>query len=201
MKKTIDTSGKACPQPVLMTKEALDAEVDELTVIVDNPAAKENVSRFVLKQGHQIQEIKEVGSNYQITIIKSGNAVSSEVAPEDYSCEVVPSKSKAIFVSKDKVGEGDDELGRNLMKAFIFTLNEVEKTPSHLIFMNSGVKLCIEGAEALPNLQKLEEKGVEILVCGTCLNFFGVAEKLRVGKVSNMYDIASILTAESTITI
>ncbi|MBN2830425.1 MAG: sulfurtransferase-like selenium metabolism protein YedF [Candidatus Cloacimonetes bacterium] len=201
MKKTIDASGQACPKPVLMTKDALETEVSDLTVIVDNPAAKENVSRFALKQGHQIKEVEEIGSKFQIRIIKSGENVSSELDPEDYTCEVVPAKGKTVFISKDKVGEGDDELGGNLMKAFIYSLNEVEKTPSMLIFMNSGVKLCVEGAETLPNLLKLEEKGIEMLVCGTCLNFFGIAEKLRVGKVSNMYDIASILTSERTISI
>ena len=201
MKKTIDTSGQACPKPVLMTKDALVENIDELVVVVDNPAAKENVSRFATKQGHTIKNIKDVGTKFEITILKVGNKEETEISAEEFNCAVLPSKGKTIFLSKNKVGEGDDELGQNLMKAFIYSLIEVKNTPSTIVFMNSAVRLCVEGAEALPNLQKLAESGVEMLVCGTCLNFFGIAEKLRVGNVSNMYDIATLLTSENTLTI
>ncbi len=201
MKKTIDTSGLECPKPVLKTKEALSDGIEELIVIVDNPAAKENVSRFVEKQGYSIQDVKSIGSKFEIHVKGHGDSNAEAFNEDDYQCAIPISNGKAVFINSNCVGRGDDELGKNLMKAFIFSLNEVDNIPESILFMNSGVKLCVEGAETLENLQNLESKGIEILVCGTCLNFFGIAEKLKVGKVSNMYDIASVLTSKATLTI
>ncbi len=201
MKKTIDTSGLACPKPVLMTKEALGENIETLIVIVDNPAARDNVSRFAEKQGCAINSVTEKGDKFEIEIAVSADVEVKPINASDYKCDLPASKGKAVFINSNCIGRGDDELGGNLMKAFIYSLNEVDNMPKSILFMNSAVKLCVEGAETLDNLKMLESKGVELLVCGTCLNFFGIAEKLKVGKVSNMYDIASELTSEATLTI
>ena len=95
-----------------------------------------------------------------------------------------------MFVGKDFVGDGDLELGHNLMKMALYTLSEAGDPPTSLLFMNAGVKLVAPGEEqVIEAVKKLEEQGTEVLVCGTCLNFFGIADKLSVGEVSNMYDI------------
>ena len=107
-----------------------------------------------------------------------------------------------LFIRSDTIGRGDDELGANLMTNFIYHLNEADKTPDCVILMNAGVKLAVEGSEFLDDLKQLESKGTEILACGTCLSFFEIKEKQRVGKASNMPEISkTLLEAAKVITI
>lgn len=196
MKKIIDVRGLDCPKPVLETKKALDKkEFDFLEIIVDNKAARDNVSRFLTKSGCEIKEVLENKSDFiiKVELGEGGKPGQKAIA------EAAPAGGKTLFISSNCMGAGSDELGAKLMQAFIFTLTELEELPERILFMNSGVKLCLKGAATLANLNKLSDGGVDILVCGTCLNFFGLSEQLAVGKVSNMYDIAGHLMEDGRV--
>lgn len=192
--KKIDCRGLSCPQPVMETKKALEKmEEGIVEVIVDNTAAKENVSRFAKSQGCSVKT-EEKDGNFHVKI-KKGEVKKAAAEGEESNV-----KKAVVLITADQIGMGSEELGRTLMKAFLYTLTESSPKPEALIFMNSGVKLAIEGSPVLESLDKLEKEGVNILVCGTCLNYFEVKDKLKVGKVSNMYEIAEkMLNAEKVI--
>ncbi len=200
MKKLIDARGLSCPQPVVETMRALkEGGFEELEIIVDNEAAKENVSRFLKKSEVSISEILADGNIYHI-ISKIKKVVKSEdFDANEYPCPVPQKTGRTIFIAKDAIGSGSEELGQKLMKAFLFSLTEIDNKPVRIIFMNSGVKLCITGNDAVNNLKSLQEAGTDILVCGTCLDYFGISDKLEVGIVSNMYDIAEHLIGDEKV--
>ncbi len=190
MVKKIDASGLACPQPVLITKNALDG-IDEGTVevIVDNKAASENVARFARNAGCNVQ-IKEEAGQFRIGIEKE---------KAERKTEKKEKPSIAVFVAADTIGRDNDELGEILIRAFFPTLLETTPKPDKLIFMNSGVKLTAEGSAVLKPLQEIEKTGTEILVCGTCLDFFKLKDKMAVGRISNMFEITSSLLNSDTV--
>lgn len=184
MSTTIDARGLACPHPVVLTKKALE-EADEVTTIVDNETAKENVSRLAVSQGCQLSiEEKEEGIYLHLTKTATG-LEESPVTPV--------SGSTLLLVASDRLGRGDEELGDILMRSFIHTLGEVTPKPSRIIFINSGVKLVAKGSEVIDDLHALEDQGIEILACGTCLGYYNLKEAVEVGQISNMYDITSAL--------
>lgn len=184
----IDCRGLACPQPVITTKKALEQMIEgELIVIVDNASSCNNVERFVQGQGCSV-EIKEKEKDFHLYIHKEKTSHPPEVSLE----EKRPPKV-AVYINSHLLGIGDEALGAILMRSFLKTLLEMERQPSRLILIHSGVRLAVEGSEVLETLQALSGKGVEILSCGTCLDFYQLKEKLRVGKISNMYDIAQSL--------
>jgi selenium metabolism protein YedF len=195
MRNIVDVKGLACPQPVINTKKALE-EIEEgiLTVIVDNVAARDNVRRFAESQSCTVK-VEEDNGDYHLEIAKG------------FSCEVEskPMEAKGndnivVYINSNLMGVGDEELGRILMGAFLKTIIGAEPQPKKIIFINSGVKLATEGSEVLESIIEMEKKGIEILSCGTCLNFYGLKEKLRVGVVSNMYDIIeSLVEADKVI--
>ncbi len=183
MSKVIDARGLACPQPVLLTRKAM-AEADELVVIVDSPTARENVLRLARKQGFSAAvEEKEEGIYLSLRREEAGTAAAG--GPRQ--------GPTVLFIPAYGVGRGPEELQEILIRGFLHALNEVDPLPDTIIFINTGVKLTVEGSPVLEDLRALEEKGVEILICGTCLNYFGLAEKVAVGSVSNMYSIAEKL--------
>ncbi len=180
MKQTIDARGLACPEPVIMTRKALESQqVDEVLAIVDNRAALENISRMVetMNLGSMVEEQDGL---FYINITKE------DMAPQKQSL-----KGGAVLVVKSNVlGQGDDQLGGILMKSFMYTLTQMEGELKTLILINSGVMLTTSGSEMLDHIKNLAHTGVEVLSCGTCLDFYGLADKLEVGIVSNMYTIA-----------
>jgi selenium metabolism protein YedF len=188
----IDCRGMACPQPVLTVKKALEEMGQgEFVLIVDNPAARDNVERFAQCQG-AIVSVEQRKSDFYLHIHKKS---SCELAGSDQESEKV-----VVYVNSNLLGVGEKALGTILMRSFLKTLLDLRPTPSKLIFINSGVRLTTEGSEVLETLNTLSEKGVEILSCGTCLDFYGLKEKLKVGIISNMYDIAqSLLEADRLI--
>lgn len=194
---TVDARGKLCPQPVLMTKKEVDAGEKEITVIVDNETARENVLKF----GSKLQfdtSFEEKGDGTYIYLNKEG-AGDCEAATEEAAADSlnkIKQSKKGYVIGTDKMGKGSEDLGKILMKSFLYTLSETKPYPSFLIFLNSGVKLTTAGSESLDDLKKMEEAGVKIVSCGTCLDFFEIKSKLEVGKVSNMYDIVETI-AES----
>jgi len=194
--KIVDARKKACPQPVIMTKKEVDGGAEEITVIVDNETAKINVTKFGTQLKYTVTTEDKDDGTY-IILKKSGeNKEQTEIISE------IKNKNAGYFITSDKLGKGSDDLGRILMKSFLYTLSETKPYPDFLIFLNSGVKLTTEGSESVDDLIKLKEGGVKIVSCGTCLDFFEIKSKLRVGSVSNMYDIVDMISSSTnTITI
>ncbi|NMB73847.1 MAG: sulfurtransferase-like selenium metabolism protein YedF [Myxococcales bacterium] len=193
MKQTVDARGLLCPQPVVLTLKAL-VSADEVVTIVDNQTAVENVTRLARSKGCAIAIDKKADGIY-LTIHKGDAPVEMTQADAAVTC---PSGEPAagplvLFVPSDCFGRGPEELGERLMGAFFHTLRDVEPKPATIVFMNTGVKLVVEGSRALEDIRALADSGIEVLACGTCLGYFKLMEKLSVGRVSNMFDIASIL--------
>ena len=170
--KEIDCRGMACPQPVVTTKQTLDQlKEGALTVIVDNPSSSENVERFARSQGCSVK-IEKKEHDYYVHIQKvKGKEVDKAASEEDKDKKVV------VYINSDLLGAGDEALGSFLMKAFLRTLLDLERRPDRLILINSGVRLASEGSQVLDSLTTLSEKGVEIVACGTCLDFYKLRDK------------------------
>ena len=190
MTTELDCRGLACPAPVLETKKALDTKgPSQIVVTVDNEAAKENVSRFLGSQGFEVS-IRGEGNDFHVSGMKTAETVSEKPVIKEQEGE----KQKImVMVATNRIGYGDDELGKKLMQSFIKTLQEMGDELWRLVFVNNGVKLTIGTSEALPDLKQLEEKGIHILVCGTCLNHFGILDKKQVGETTNMLDIVTAM--------
>lgn len=188
----IDCRGKPCPQPVLMAKQALERlKEGELIIIVDNPSSCDNVERFVRSQGCLV-DVEKRGEDFYLSIQKV-KLVDEGKSPQKEGKVVV-------YINSHLLGIGEEALGSILMRSFLKTLLDLEMKPSRLILINSGVRLSSEGSEVLETLGALSEGGVEILSCGTCLDFYGLKEKVKVGVISNMYEIAqSLLEADRLI--
>lgn len=193
MEKVIDAKGLACPQPVVLTRKAL-AENNSVTVMVDNETAKENIKRLAENSGCTISIKQENNGIFIIHLVKTGSSISS-ASSADEKKEINPGTGPNVFViASDTMGKGNDELGAALMKAFIHTISDLEKLPDTLIFYNTGVKLAVKDSDVIDDLKKLENAGVEILICGTCANFFNIKEDVSAGIISNMYDIAGTMS-------
>lgn len=195
----VDCRGLECPKPVIKTKEALENTADGVIIaIVDNEMARDNVARLAQSMNLKA-EIREVEGNYHISIDKTGcekcseaeAIINAQTAGDDY----------VIFVRGDKMGRGDDELGGMLIKSFMFTVASYDKAPKKIVLLNGGVKLTCEGSPVLESLQALADKGVEIISCGTCLDFYKIKDQLAVGRVGNMYDIFDAVATYRTISI
>lgn len=186
----LDCRGLACPSPVLKTKELVDSGPHDISVLVDNEAAKENVSRFLVNQGFDVT-IKSGSGEFTVTGVKQGECEPCRIMSDTELGE--KARKITVMVTTDRIGFGDDELGLKLMVNFLATIKEMGKDLWRLIFVNNGVKLTIEGAETLPSIQELERSGVRIMVCGTCLNHFGLLEEKRVGETTNMLDVVTSL--------
>ncbi len=194
--KQIDCRGLPCPQPVINTKNALDelAVGESLCVLVDNEAAVQNVSRFAKGQGHRYEVLAKEGF-WEIRITKQTEG--KETGP--ISCAGEASSPVCVVLSSKGMGEGDQTLAQILLKAFLKTLKETDQKPQKIICYNEGVFLALSDSEVLEDLKALEDEGVEILVCGTCLDYYQVKDKLGVGKISNMYDILETLLSSRVI--
>ena len=188
--KELDCRGLACPRPVLKTKELVDSGTHDISVLVDNEAAKENVLRFLVNQGFDVT-IKAGSGEFTVTGVKQGEYETCRIMS---NIEVGGKAGKiTVMITTDRMGFGDDALGLQLMINFLATLKEMGKDLWRLIFVNNGVKLAIEGAETLPSIQELERSGVHVMVCGTCLNHFGLLKQKRVGETTNMLDVVTSL--------
>ena len=193
----IDARGLACPKPVIETKKAIEIiNNGKVKVIVDNYIAKENIIKLSRSMNLEFNILKEEDSFIEIQIIK-GEFL--ENITEETSNDI---ENSCVFISSDKIGEGDIELGKILMKGFVYTLTETKPYPKYIILVNSGVNLSTGNEDTIENLKKLENFGVEIVSCGTCLDFYNLKESLKVGRVSNMYDILEIMkNTDKTISI
>ena len=187
----IDCKGLACPMPVIKTKKYFDLEDSkEALVIVDNEVAKNNVLRLAKGINLSSSFIEEDGL-YKIQLSKGEFSDVQAV----YNNEVAEYKTSAptILVSSNLLGNGDDRLGETLMKVYINTLAESEILPENLMFINGGVKLTCTGSDVLDSLNSMKEKGVNIISCGACLDFYNLKEELKVGEIGNMYQIIDLM--------
>ena len=182
----------ACPAPVLKTKELIEQEKPEnLIVIVDNEAARQNVTRFMEYQGFNVSASEE-GTDFHVTG-HAGEGAESAAKPEK-TIESEEWKQKImVMVGSDRMGHGDDALGLKLMVSFLKTVKEMGDELWRLVFVNNGVKMTTSDSEVLPVLEELEKSGVYILVCGTCLTHFNLLEKKMVGETTNMLDIVTAM--------
>jgi len=193
--KEVDAKGKLCPQPLIMTKKAL-VKMDEnetLHIIVDNESSKFNVLKYLKDNGMEV-EVQLDGHLYHLYVVKKGGTIEKST-PEDY-CEI-PTYNNGDYVvciKKATLGEGDEELGKLLMKGFLETLPDASQLPSTLIFVNSGVYLALNESPVVDAIKTLEAQGVEVMICGTCLDYYKKMDDIAVGQVSNMLDILEKLT-------
>lgn len=194
--KQIDARGLACPQPVLLTSQALETN-DEVVTLVDNVAATENLRRFGTKRACAVQ-VEEGADGFRV-VLRRADATPA-VAPAAVPASATPGTATVLLVASDRIGQGSDELGLVLARSFFHTLGEMKEPPTTLIFMNAGVRLTLDDSPVLEDLKLLAEKGATVLACGTCLNYFEVASRLAVGRISNMYEIAeTLLEAQRTV--
>ena len=191
----LDCKGLACPQPVILTKKALDQRPPQLTVIVDNAAAKENVAKFAAASGYGVN-IEPAGGVFRLHLLALGSAPAA--LPADAGVPAAASAAGPVFlISRATLGQGDDQLGAILMKSFFVSLQELQPAPRAILLLNGGVQLAVDGSPVLAGLQELSRRGVNVMVCGTCLDFFQLKDKLAVGSVTNMYSILTELTGAS----
>jgi len=186
----LNVRGMACPLPVVSVKRALESAEGELRVLLDDGAPRENVRRFAEGRGYLVRE-EPLEGGFAFTI---SGAAKTETAPAGRAGATI------MLIGTDRMGEGSDELGRLLMKNFIMTLVELKELPDRILFVNSGVLLAVEGSEVVEALEALGNRGVEVLSCGLCLDFFKKKELLAAGGVTNMLTIAeSLLQARSVV--
>jgi len=191
MPSELDCRGLACPAPVLQTKNKIEKEnLSEIRVIVDNQASKENVSRFLGTQKFDVS-VEQKGTDFYIT----GKRGTGEIVSQPPAAPQSASENQKIMVmiATDRMGFGDDTLGKLLLIGFIKTLAEMGDELWRLVFVNNGVKLTIGGSEVLDILKGYEKEGLTILVCGTCLNHFNLLDKKEVGVTTNMLDIVTAM--------
>lgn len=215
--REVDARGLDCPQPVILTRKAfLEAPGETLLVIVDNQVARDNVLKMTQSLGGS-PEVEQSGDEFRIyvrpgeviggsegaatTPVRSpgsiyGSSTSFHSSPAIMS---TVGNGTVVLLKSAALGQGSEELGRVLMKSFLYTLRESPEGITTVICLNSGVYLTCEGSDSLEHFESLEKEGVEILSCGTCLDFFNLKNSLKVGKVSNMYSILELLQRASKV--
>ncbi|MBM4272027.1 MAG: sulfurtransferase-like selenium metabolism protein YedF [Deltaproteobacteria bacterium] len=201
MREIIDARGLACPQPVILAKRALEMH-KRIVVMVDNAVAMENVRRLGAKSGCEVTIDKKDDGTYHIHMSRTHTdgdtaMASADGITGDTSCHPGQRESFVVVVSDNRMGRGNDELGYILIRSFLHTLLQLTPLPDRIIFYNSGVHLTTRDSEVLEDLKQLADSGVEILVCGTCVNYFGISDKIGVGTISNMHDIVTSLSTAS----
>ena len=201
----LDERGKQCPLPVIEAKKALEASApgEKVEVVVDNEIAVQNLSKMADHKGLAVCSVKTGEREFLVTITAgegNGEAAEAPAAAEEVTC--TPDgrrKGMVVVLSSNQMGQGDEALGKLLMKGFVFALTQQDMLPETILLYNSGAFLSCEGSDNLEDLKTLEAQGVEILTCGTCLNHYGLAEKRQVGGVTNMYEIVEKMTKASVV--
>ncbi len=200
--KVIDTSGLHCPAPLIATRRAMKEteEGESFGIITDSKSSFENISRFLKDHGQEFS--CEESSGKWILTINKGPTGNISVSPAGYCETPVPHFSKGDFIvafGSDKMGEGNDELGRHLMINFVLALKDLDKLPVRMVFYNSGVLLGSEDSKAADHLNEMEKMGIELLFCETCVSYYSLSKKMKVGTLSNMFEIAQIMASASNI--
>lgn len=218
---TINAIGDTCPIPVVKTKKAIEKleKPDTVETLVDNEIAVENLKKMASQMGFAVSDSK-INSGYSVKItvddidkindnkMSATNAKATSEAKANsiktgaddmVSYNIKNSGEKVVVIKSEFMGDGDNELGKVLIKGFIYALSQQDELPQTMLFYNGGAKITSEGSESIEDLKALEEKGVKIFTCGTCLNYYGLTEKLCVGEATNMYEITKKLTEASLI--
>lgn len=195
MSKNIDARGVNCPMPVIMAKKEIEQGEKFFTVQVDNKIAVENLKKFASSQGYKVIT-EEVSGDFNLKF-SNGCIECEEILAKVENKK--PLGDWCIFINKSTVGVGDKELGYTLMKMFLYTISESSDYPKSILFMNDGVKVPTLNLQAIEHLKELEESGVKLLVCGACLNFYNLEDKLSVGNVSNMYEIVEAMKSATKV--
>ena len=213
----VNAMGDACPIPVIKTKNAIKQMNGEgvVEVMVDNEIAVQNLTKMAKQKQYACRSEKLSGEEYRVVITVTKGAqedggqtdalaavtfpAPSETPDADACIPDGRKKKKIVVIRSGKMGEGNDELGAVLMKGFIYALTELEELPETILLYNGGAPLSCEGSDSLEDLKTLEAQGVEIMTCGTCLNYYGLSDKLAVGSVTNMYAIAEKMSEADTI--
>ncbi|MCI5648489.1 MAG: sulfurtransferase-like selenium metabolism protein YedF [Fusicatenibacter sp.] len=205
MKHFVDARGLACPLPVVNTKNEISSmkEGESVEILVDNEIAVQNLTKFANVRNHMIRAEKLGENQYRAVITVGTNREEAKTEPEDTSEEEVciPSQKNhnVVVISSNCMGQGEETLGKALMKAFVFALTKQDSYPEAIYLYNSGAFLSCEGSDSLEDLKFLEAQGVSVFTCGTCLNFYGLTKSLAVGNVTNMYDIVESLSRAAKI--
>jgi selenium metabolism protein YedF len=198
----VNAMGDACPIPVVKTKKAIQQLGGAGTVetLVDNEIAVQNLTKMAVQKGYGV-ESQQLGPNeYQVTMTVEGvEPPAIEPAQEVVDCIPCRKKNIVVVISSNQMGVGDEELGRTLLKGFIYALGQQDTLPTTMLFYNSGAFMTCQNSPALEDLKELEAQGVEIMTCGTCLNHYGLTDQLQVGSVTNMYVIAEKMTGADLI--
>lgn len=199
MEKTVDARGMACPLPVVNAKKAAEEmhTGDVLTVLVDNEIAVQNLQKFANHKGYHVTGEKLEENEFAVEM----QIISEEIQPvqdaertEEISCTPdTKKKGMVVVLSANVMGTGDEKLGKALMKAFVFALTRQNVLPETILCYNTGAYLTCEGADTLEDMKSLEAEGVNVMTCGTCLDFYGIKDKLAVGSVTNMYEIVETM--------
>ena len=202
--KEIDVRNLACPGPVLKLRDLLDEGERQIAMRVADELSRSNVTRFASSRGAEVAVEDPGDGSFVVTITAGAGAVGERPGEQELLDCAVPEAAPAtgprvVQVTAATMGSGDDELGALLMRSFLKTQEQLERKPDAVIFYNDGVKLCCEGSVLLDDLRGLESSGIEIIACGTCLNFFELGDQLRVGRVTDMLEIASRLAEAGSI--
>ncbi|PUU89838.1 sulfurtransferase-like selenium metabolism protein YedF [Halanaerobium sp.] len=196
--KEIDARGLVCPKPVVLTKKAM-ADNDEILTVVDNRTASENVAKLARKMKAEVTIVEEAEDYFKIMIKKTAADKADDKAGAAVGSESESQQGKVYLVASDTLGEGEEELGKILIKGFLSTLLDIKPQPKKVIFLNAGVKLAVLEKDVTAVLADLEAAGVKILLCGTCLDYYELSDQVEVGEVSNMYEIVDSLNSSSTV--
>lgn len=200
--RSLDARGLPCPQPVILARKALaEGGFTTLEITVDDAASRENLLKFGAYAKCAVEASAQVDGATLIRLTPQGAAAPGTAPVPVLRTAPGASQAATLLITADGIGQGDPDLARLLMRGFLYTLTEAEQLPLRLLFMNSGVRLTVQGSNALDHLTTLGERGVEILSCGTCLDFYGLTAELSVGGITNMYEIAGHLLEGSTVTV
>jgi selenium metabolism protein YedF len=204
--REIDARHLACPGPVIELRRLLEAGERTIRILVADELSRTNVTRFATVRGARVVDEPAAGGGFAVSVIAREGDVSAAGSDEELLCELPqpgpgsPATGPLVVqLTGTTMGRGDDELGALLLRSFVKTLLQLEQPPQTVICYNSGVTLCCEGSPLLDDLTRLVEAGVELLACGTCLNFLGLTHKLVAGRVTDMLEIATRLTAAARI--
>lgn len=191
--KTINTNGQLCPAPLIAAKKGIQeaAAGEEIEILTDNDTAFQNLQNY-MKELKLSPKIRKEGEVHILTVIKP-ESLTDFLSPESF-CATPATSNYIVAIKSDAMGVGENELGHLLMRAFINSLKDADKLPTAILLYNSGVKVAVKGTDTALSLQELEDKGVAIFSCGTCVEYYGLKELLAVGMISNMYTMTKYMT-------
>ncbi len=193
-RRTLDVRSLPCPQPVILTRKAMaEGGFAALEILVDDAAARENILKFAAWARCEVDEVATEGTVTRIVLRPATPGEAAEAAPVVHAAVGAPAGAATVLLTSDGIGSASPDLARLLMRGFLYTLTECDAPPLRIILMNAGVRLALEGSDSLDNLRTLADRGVDVIACGTCLEFYKSTEILGVGRISNMYEISEHL--------